>query len=909
MRVWNHLGAWVLAVVLCACGPGLSLNPDAGNGGTGGNPDTGVSPEEIPAPVVERSSELTYADPDGETLNLTVHGQGFVPGSIIHWEGQPLTTTYLSETRLTATFPSASFRYLVMNGAVQVFAPAPGGGLSERVYIPLPSPVISELVPGHIAADCEQTGEPISVRVLGKNFLRTSVVSFVGSLPLSTTFVSNQELTARLERSACYSASTHLLYVDTPSVWPRSSARVALEVRNPEPVIDDVWPRVISALEPGGADAGVDAGTPSEGNVLLSLWGTGLLHRGTGTEVRWNGARVSYIWNGDGSISVVLPPELVATSGQGELTLHNPPPGGGTSSPTRISIHSGPVVHELIPSSAELGGAGFTLEVSGERFDGASTVYWNGRARTTRLHPYGGRLLADIPAADLTLPGTARITVVGRDGKVSPPLGFLVSEERPAPVVRSLSSAVFSAGSGWRTLWVYGSGFHQDSRIRWNGEERVTTFVDSTTLRTSLSAADLQSAGVARITVVTPGPGGGTSLPLLLRIEPRLAVPVISSPGTMMAPSGTPEAEVSLVGYGFEPTSVILWNGETLPTWLTTYDTTSVQEARLSARVPASRLASPGTAEVHVLNPEPGGGLSDPVPFTILAPGEWGVPLSPASAEVGTQELYLDVNNLWSYSHITKDSVLQWGSEVLVPSRRDEGSFTVHLEKERLASVGKVEVRVFTPGVGLSAPRPFPIVPPRTPWLGTISPGVVSVGQWGETGSGALRVHGENFVGAHYSSQYRPPDTQVLWNGTARSMSLNSSGYDARIPVTAADVRTAGSVQVRLSKPSAVGETESLMALLHVTLERPVPLLQGLRPAGMPVGSPSFPLRVSGSGFHAASVVQWNDESLPTRLEGETLVATVPASVLAQPGEARVRVVTPEPGGGPSLPLVFQVYP
>jgi hypothetical protein len=909
MRVWNHLGAWALAVVLCACGPGLSLNPDAGNGGPGRKPDAGVSPEEIPAPVVEGSPELTYADPDGETLTLTVQGQGFVPGSILRWEGQPVSTTQVSNTLLTATFPSASFRHLVTSGTVQVFAPPPGGGLSRQVDVPLPSPVISELVPGHIAADCEFTGEPIIVRVLGKNFLRTSVASLVGSLPLSTTFVSNQELTVRIERSTCYSADTRQLLVNTPSPWPLSSARVPFEVRNPEPRIDDVWPRVISAREPGGVDAGVDAGTLPGRDAVLTLRGTGLLRRGVGTEVRWNGTRVFSVWSGFGGLSVVLPPDLVAASGQGELTVYNPPPGGGTSSPITLSIRSGPVLHELHPAGAMLGGAGFTLEVLGEGFDGASTVYWNGRARTT-WHYSDTRLLALIPATDLTLPGPARISVVGKDGKSAPPLGFFVSEVRPAPVVRALSPAVFTAGSGQRTLLVSGSGFVNGSRIRWNGEERPTTLVDPNTLSITLSAADLQNAGVARISVVTPGPGGGTSLPLLLHIEPHHAVPVIPSPGTLTAPAGTPGMSFSLKGYGFEPTSVILWNGLALPTQYggDVYPPSFYGEVSLYASVPASLLAHPGSAEVRVFTPEPGGGLSDPVTFTVLAPGEFGVSLSPASVEVGAPELNLFVGTRGRDSSLTQESVLHWGSEVLVPSSRDVSSFSVRLGKERLASAGKVEVRVFTPGVGLSAPTFFHIHPPRAPWLRTISPGVVSVGQWGETGSGAVEVLGENFIGSTYSSQYRPPDTDVLWNGTTRSLSLSGSGYYAHIPVTGADLRTAELVQVRLSKPSA-GKAESLTALLHVTQERPVPLLQGLRPAGMPVGSQSFPLRVSGPGFHAASVVHWNDEPLPTRMEGEALVATVPASALVQPGEVRVRVVTPEPGGGSSLPLLFHVYP
>ena len=61
------------------------------------------------------------------------------------------------------------------------------------------------------------------------------------------------------------------------------------------------------------------------------------------------------------------------------------------------------------------------------------------------------------------------------------------------------------------TLTVNGSDFVSGSVIRWNGEDRTTTFVNSGQLTASITSADLTVYGTVPVTVFNPLPGGGVS--------------------------------------------------------------------------------------------------------------------------------------------------------------------------------------------------------------------------------------------------------------------------------------------------------------------------------------------------------------------------------------------------------------
>jgi len=76
------------------------------------------------------------------------------------------------------------------------------------------------------------------------------------------------------------------------------------------------------------------------------------------------------------------------------------------------------------------------------------------------------------------------------------------------------------------------------------------------------------------------------------------------------AAPGSSALTLTINGSGFFSVSVAQWNKTALPT-------TFVSATQLTAEVPASALATAGTGLVTVVNPSPGGGVSNAVPFQI----------------------------------------------------------------------------------------------------------------------------------------------------------------------------------------------------------------------------------------------------------------------------------------------------
>ena len=71
----------------------------------------------------------------------------------------------------------------------------------------------------------------------------------------------------------------------------------------------------------------------------------------------------------------------------------------------------------------------------------------------------------------------------------------------------SISPASAYPGGAAFTLTVTGTNFGEDSEVRWNGEDRPTTYVSSTQLTASILANDIATAGTAKVTVYNPALG------------------------------------------------------------------------------------------------------------------------------------------------------------------------------------------------------------------------------------------------------------------------------------------------------------------------------------------------------------------------------------------------------------------
>jgi len=139
-----------------------------------------------------------------------------------------------------------------------------------------------------------------------------------------------------------------------------------------------------------------------------------------------------------------------------------------------------------------------------------------------------------------------------------------ITDANPVPVLSALSPTTTTAGGDAFNLGVTGSNFLNGSVVRWNGNNRTTTFTSSTRLAVLIQAADIATAGAGQVTVFNPAPGGGVSNSLTFTVTgsapPPPNKPTLASGGTLNAASfaiGAPVAPGEIVtafGTGLLPT-------------------------------------------------------------------------------------------------------------------------------------------------------------------------------------------------------------------------------------------------------------------------------------------------------------------------------------------------------------------
>jgi hypothetical protein len=181
-----------------------------------------------------------------------------------------------------------------------------------------------------------------------------------------------------------------------------------------------------------------------------------------------------------------------------------------TASLTGTGNNPKPTITSLSPNSATAGGAQLTLTVNGTNFVKTSVVNWAGAALTT-TYVSSMKITAIIPATDIATAGTFKVTVTNPapGGGTSASSTFTVNN--PLPTLTKISPSSATHGGASFTLTATGTGFVVKSKIQWNGTNLTTTFVSSTSLTATISAADIKNAGTASVTVNNPTPGGGTS--------------------------------------------------------------------------------------------------------------------------------------------------------------------------------------------------------------------------------------------------------------------------------------------------------------------------------------------------------------------------------------------------------------
>jgi len=288
-----------------------------------------------------------------------------------------------------------------------------------------------------------------------------------------------------------------------------------------------------------------------------------------------------------------------------------------------------PGVTSLSPTSITAGQPGFTLTVNGSNFTPATSVVWNGQARST-VFQGTSVLTAQIQASDIANPGLVVVSVfTPQPGGGSPknPLQFTVAPvTNPVPNITSMSPQGVLTGAGQFAIDIIGTNFVSLSNVTVNGNNIPTIFVNAATLQATVPAADDAVSGVLQISVVNPPqnsnpnipPGGGSSNLVPLTISNP--VPNITGLTPTSAGAGSGTTTISVAGTGFVPNSVVLINGSPRTT-------VAGGSGQASVTLTASDLASAGAYQVQVSNPAPGGGISTPLVFAVTPSTVAGLPV------------------------------------------------------------------------------------------------------------------------------------------------------------------------------------------------------------------------------------------------------------------------------------------
>jgi hypothetical protein len=518
---------------------------------------------------------------------LTINGTNFVAGSTVTYNGVAHTATFVSATKLTIQL-TAGDQSAAGSFPVVVTNPAPGGGSSNSVNftVTFPVPAITSLAPSSaLVGSAAQT-----LTINGTNFVAGSTVTYNG-VAHTATFLSATQLTIQLNAGDQSAAGSFPVVVTNPAPGGGSSNTVNFTVTFPVPAITSL---VLSSALVGSAAQ------------TLTINGTNFV---AGSTVTYNGVAHTATFVGATQLTIQLSAGDQSAGGSFPVVVTNPAPGGGSSNTVNFTVaFPVPIITSLVPSSAFIGSAAQTLTINGTNFVAGSTLTYNGVAHTATFVS-ASQLTIQLSAGDQSAAGSFPVVVTNPapGGGSSNTVNFAVVF--PAPTITSLVPSSAMVGSAAQTLTINGTNFVAGATVTYNGVAHTATFVNSTQLTITLSPADQATAGVFPVVVTNPDNKVTSALNFTVN-NPVPAITSLAPPSTFPC---TPVPTLTINGTNFLSTSTVTFNGNAkTPTF--------VSSTQLTIPLTTGDIVTPGSYNVVVTNPAPGGQPSGAVAFVVNVP-------------------------------------------------------------------------------------------------------------------------------------------------------------------------------------------------------------------------------------------------------------------------------------------------
>jgi hypothetical protein len=602
---------------------------------------------------------------------------------------------------------------------------------------------------------------------------------------------------------------------------------------------------------------------------------------------------------------------------------------------------TGPNITNLRPAS---GPVGTFVTLTGTNFgasQGSSTVTFNGTAANP-MSWSATSIVVPVPNGATT--GNLIVTVgsVGSNG-----VSFSVTP--PPPTITNLSPSSAVAGGGSLTLTVIGTNFVSSSTVQWNGNARTTTFVSGTQLQATITAADIASAGVARIAVSNAGVGGGASSTstflvgttggsnFAVIVVNQAAQDIVYDPKNQvfyLSVTGTASTNPSTISV-LDPATAAITSAQPAgsnPNVLAISDDSQFLYAGIDGASYVQRFILPGLAQ-DISYPL---GADSIGPYFALdlqvapaAPHTTAVTLGNSGVSPAAQGGIVIFDD--ATPRLTKTpggglfGSLQWGADAntLFASNTESTGFDfytlavnpsgVTLNQDFPNTFTRFGDNIhFDPGTKLIYSDEGHVINPSTglPVGNFNAPGVAAVDSILNTaffasGNASPTVTIESFDLTHFT----PINTVTLPNVAGTPLHLIRWGQNGLAFINKAANGT--SQVVLLGGDFVTAAPPFVLTPPPAPLPSPVPApnaptITSLNPSSAIAGSAGSVLNVTGTQFDTAATVQFNGSALPTTFVSSTqLQAAIPASDVATPGTANIMVANPPATGGNSSGATF----
>src|SRR5580698_6974394 len=215
---------------------------------------------------------------------------------------------------------------------INITTPQPGGGTyppqnqappPATVFtinpVPSSAPTVTSMNPSTAIAGAAG----LVLNLTGTNFVSQSTV-FVNNASRNTTYFSSTALQADLQSTDLLTPGPVSIKVENPLPGGGGSTPVSLYVQTANPTI--------SAVAPTSALAGATSAT-------LSITGTGFLNQYSLVQLNGSALPVTTTIGGSTAATAALTAGSLVNAGVNQITVVNPPPGGGTSNILTYSIN------------------------------------------------------------------------------------------------------------------------------------------------------------------------------------------------------------------------------------------------------------------------------------------------------------------------------------------------------------------------------------------------------------------------------------------------------------------------------------------------------------------------------------------------------------------------------------------